>query len=411
MLDPQDTDQDDLRGGNAPWRKGVRPRSRVLAHDRRCEVLVVGAGITGAMVAEHLTALGHEVCLIDRERPGFGSTAASTAMLQWEIDRPLTELTGLYGFERAANIYRQSLQAVTGLRELIETQRLPCAFRPRRSLYLASGEGTGAAELRAEHELRERAGLPGFYLDHPTLLREFNIAREAAILSPGSADADPLCLAHSLLAVAVQRGALLFDGEAIRYEAAGGRVAVGLADGRTIEAERVVMATGYVMPDFVPTELHRASSSWAIATPPQNPQVLWPGCPLIWEATTPYFYARTTHDNRIVIGGEDDPDLTDPDERDAAMPAKTERILRQLKTLCPGAELSADYTWSGAFSETSDGLPLVGRVRGYPNLYAAYGYGGNGITFSFLAARMIARMIAGEDEPWYTDLAVDRPKP
>ena len=60
--------------------------------------------------------------------------------------------------------------------------------------------------------------------------------------------------------------------------------------------------------------------------------------------------------------------------------------------------------------EVIDGS-AIGRVRGYPNLYAAYGYGGNGITFSFLAARMIARMIAGKDEPWYTDLAVDRPKP
>jgi glycine/D-amino acid oxidase-like deaminating enzyme len=411
VLDPKDTDQDDLRGGRAPWRKGGRPHSRVLEGDRRCEVLVVGAGITGAMVAEHLTSRGHEVCLVDRERPGFGSTAASTAMLQWEIDRSLTELTDLYGFERAANLYRQSLQAVTGLKELIAAQHLPCAFRPRRSLYLASGEGTGASELRAEHELRERAGLPGFYLDHPTLLREFNIAREAAILSPGSADADPLCLAHALLKAAVERGATLFDGEAIQYETGGGRVAVGLADGPTIEAERVVLATGYVMPDFVLPEMHRASSSWAIATPPQKPQVLWPGCPLIWEATTPYFYARTTQDNRIIIGGEDDPELTDPAERDAAMPAKTERILQQLKTLCPEAELRAEYAWSGAFSETSDGLPLIGRIAGYPHLYAAYGYGGNGITFSFLAARMIARMIAGQDEPWYADIAVDRPKP
>ena len=184
MLDQQDTDQDDLRGGHAPWRKGGRPRSRVLDDDRRCEVLVVGAGITGAMVAEHLTSLGHEVCLVDRERPGFGSTAASTAMLQWEIDQSLTELTNLYGFERAANIYRQSLQAVTGLRALVGAEQLPCDFRPRHSLYLASGDGTGAAELRAEHALRERAGLPGFYLDHPALLREFGIyARSSDPLS------------------------------------------------------------------------------------------------------------------------------------------------------------------------------------------------------------------------------------
>ncbi len=412
MLDQQDTEQDDLRGGHAPWWQGGRPRRRVLEADRRCDVLVVGAGITGAMVAEHLTSLGHEVCLVDRERPGFGSTAASTAMLQWEIDRTLGELTDLYGFERAANIYRQSLRAVTGLKSLVGTETLRCAFRPRPSLYLAGGDGKGASELRAEHELRERAGLPGYYLDHPTLLRDFGISREAAILSPGSAEADPLCLAHGLLAIAVRRGAHLYDGEATGFEA-GGRdgLAVGLADGRTIEAAHVVLATGYVMPDCVVTEMHRASSSWAIATPPQKPQVLWPGRPLIWEAATPYFYARTTTDDRIVIGGEDDPDLVEPAARDAAMPAKSERILRQLGSLCPDAELRADYCWSGTFGETFDGLPLIGRVRGYPRLYAAYGYGGNGITFSFLAARMIGRMIAGADESWYEDVAVDRPRP
>ena len=397
-----------MRGGHAPWRKSGRPHRLTLDGDRRCEVLIVGAGITGAMMAEHLTSLGRSVCIVDREWPGRGSTAASTAMLQWEIDRSLTELSELYGFERAANIYRQSLSAVTGLRELIQAHKLTCAFRPRRSLYLASGNGTGARGLRAEHDLRERAGLPGFYLDHPSLLREFAVAREAAILSPGSADADPVCLTYALLDLAMGRGADLYDGAAIRFEADGKGLAVGLSDGQTIEAERVVLATGYVLPDCVTSDLHRTSSSWAIATPPQNAQALWRGNALIWEAATPYFYARTTEDSRIIIGGEDDPNLSDPADRDAAMPAKTKRILGQLKTLCPEAEIRADYAWSGAFSETRDGLPLIGRVRGYPNLFAAYGYGGNGITFSFLAARMIARMIEGRDEPWFTDFAVDR---
>ena len=73
------------------------------------------------------------------------------------------------------------------------------------------------------------------YLDHPALLREFGITREAAILSSGSAEADPLCLAHTLLAAAVRRGATLYDGEATRFEANGG----GLLQRRT-ESNRVV---------------------------------------------------------------------------------------------------------------------------------------------------------------------------
>ena len=40
-------------------------------------------------------------------------------MLLWEIDRPLTELTEAYGFERASRAYRASLDAVTGLKSLV----------------------------------------------------------------------------------------------------------------------------------------------------------------------------------------------------------------------------------------------------------------------------------------------------
>lgn len=408
---PRDTDHHDLHAGLAPWSTTGRPRRIELPKAHRCDVLIVGAGITGAMAAEHLTAQGHQVTVVDREKAGLGSTAASTAMLQWEIDRSLGELTELYGFERAADIYSHSLQAVGGLQDLIRTLDLSCAFHTRASLYLAGGTGTGAAELKIEHELRERAGLPGFYLDHRRLLGEFGIAREAAILSPGSAEADPMCLSHQLLAVAAGRGANLYDGEAVAFESAKEGVAVTMTEGQTIEAGHVVLATGYVMPKLVNSELHRASSSWAIATPPQKPEALWRGNALIWEASTPYCYARTTHDRRIIIGGEDDPALADPDARNAALPAKVEAILGKLSALFPEVEARADYAWSGAFSETGDGLPLIGRVQGHPNLYAAYGYGGNGITFSFLAAQMIGRMIGGKDEPWFGNFALDRPKP
>src|SRR6478736_2391260 len=107
MLDPDDTRQSDLRSGSSPWRTDAgHPRGETLEADIRCDVAIIGGGITGAMLVEHLTARGRQVVLVDRERPGFGSTVASTAMLQWEIDQPLRRLSALYDFERAADIYR-----------------------------------------------------------------------------------------------------------------------------------------------------------------------------------------------------------------------------------------------------------------------------------------------------------------
>ncbi|SHG50615.1 Glycine/D-amino acid oxidase [Kaistia soli DSM 19436] len=411
MFDPETKDQADLREGMPPWRSDLAlPPLQSVIGNLRCDVLIVGAGITGALAAEHLTSLGRSVIVLDRERPGRGSTLASTAMLLWEIDRPLSELADLYGFERAGNIYRQSFEAVAGLAGLVSTLGLPCQFRRRPSLYLAAGD-IGAAALAAELQLRARAGLPGRLLGHLDLLREYGIDREAAILSPGSFDADPLLLANGLAGIAARRGATFLSGEATSYDSYGKGVLVGLDNGFEIEAGRVVLATGYVMPDFVQSDLYTANASFAVATPVQQPGLLWRDEALIWEASDDYLYARTTADGRVVIGGEDEEGMTERAEREAVAPQKTAGLMKKLAALQPDLDARAEMTWSGVFGTTEDGLPLIGEVPGKPGIFAAYGYGGNGITFSFLASRLIGRMIAGEPEPWFDDLAIDRPRP
>ncbi|OJY11764.1 MAG: N-acetylglucosamine-1-phosphate uridyltransferase [Rhizobiales bacterium 62-47] len=359
------------------------------------------------MMAEQLTRRGHDVVVIDRAPPGGGSTAASTAMLLWEIDRPLRELTELYGFERAARAYRASHDAVRGLQGLVRQLGLSCQTRDKPSLYLAAGDSTSA--LRDEHELRCRAGLPGDFLDHRALLETFEIARAGAILSAGSADADPVQLTHGLLDIAIRRGARLLQADAADFDPASHAVGVRLANGNTIEARHVVLATGYVMPDIVQARVQRTVSTWAIATTPQ-PDRLWRDGALIWEDKDNYLYARTTVDGRIIVGGEDDDAVIDPQARDALTPQKIATLRQRLAALWPRAAREIDFGWSGAFDVTDDGLPLIGPVPGATNIHAAYGYGGNGITFSFLAAQLIGLSLAGGSSPLFEDFALDRPR-
>lgn len=92
-----DIEQDDLRSPRTPWAVLPPPPIEPIADSFRCEVLIIGAGITGALVAERLTRQGRQVVIIDRDLPSLGSTVASTVMLLWEIDRPLFELAQLYG--------------------------------------------------------------------------------------------------------------------------------------------------------------------------------------------------------------------------------------------------------------------------------------------------------------------------
>lgn len=107
----------DLRTGRPVWFAYRAPRvpATKLTRDIRAEVLVVGMGISGAMIAEALARRGHDVVMIDRRGPVQGSTAATTALVQFEIDEPLSLLSRKIGRQKAEQAWRRSRLAVMNL--------------------------------------------------------------------------------------------------------------------------------------------------------------------------------------------------------------------------------------------------------------------------------------------------------
>ena len=78
-------------------------------------MLVIGAGITGAMVADALRDSGLQVVVVDRRGPAKGSSTASTALVQYEIDMPLTKLARKIGQREAERAWRRSRLAVDAI--------------------------------------------------------------------------------------------------------------------------------------------------------------------------------------------------------------------------------------------------------------------------------------------------------
>lgn len=59
--------------------------ARCLTRDLRQHLLVIGAGISGAMIAKAFTEAGLSVAIVDRRGPLRGLTPASTTLLQYEL--------------------------------------------------------------------------------------------------------------------------------------------------------------------------------------------------------------------------------------------------------------------------------------------------------------------------------------
>jgi glycine/D-amino acid oxidase-like deaminating enzyme len=390
----------DLRDGDAVWTTYAVPKitgSR-LRRSLRTEVVVVGAGISGAMISQALTEVGVRPLIVDRRRAALlGSTAASTALLQFELDTPLSKLSGSIGRRKAEQVWIASRNAVNELRTRTHRLGIQAHFKSRPSLYLA-GTVLDAAGLLREVKQRQRIGLASEYLDRKALRHHFGIDRQAALLNHGNAEANPVELAAGYLRHAIRAGAR-FHGphDVVDIECSRRGITLFTDDGIHIQARKVIFCTGYELAKIVPAANNRILSTWAIATRRQ-PKAVWPQQALIWEASNPYLYLRATEDGRIICGGEDQ-ELADTEKRDALTHAKTRRLERKLRRLFPGIDSRAAFSWTGTFAGSPNGMPSIGAIPAYPNCYAVMGYGGNGITFSMLATKLIVAAMLGKTVP------------
>lgn len=389
----------DLRTGRPVWYAYPAPSvpNSKLVRDAKGDVAVIGMGISGAMVAEMLTDAGHSVICIDRRGPLMGSTPATTALVLFEIDQPLSILSRQLGRQRAERAWRRSRLALMNLKARIDELAIRCNVETKQSLYLA-GDMLDAAALRKEAEARRRAGIHATYLVSQALSEKFGLQRDGAILSHDNLALDPRKLTAGFFRKAHERSARFYAPvEATRVESSRNEVVIATAGGPTITASHVVLATGYeLVADLVPATDHRIISTWAIATRPQK-RALWPGTAFIWEASDPYLYLRATADGRVICGGEDE-DFTDEARRDMLTPEKTARISQKLKRLLPQLDTTAEFAWAGAFGTTTTGLPAIGKIPRHPRIHAIMGYGGNGITYSRIAAEIVSAAISGDDD-------------
>jgi glycine/D-amino acid oxidase-like deaminating enzyme len=197
----------DLRTGTPVWSAYRAPRvpAEKLTRDVSADVLVVGLGISGAMMCEALTAQGMSVIAIDRRGPIKGSTAATTALVSFEIDQPLGRLADKVGKARAERAWQRSRMAVDNLRARIMHLGIDCFLAERPSLYLA-GTVLDAAQLREEVRMRHAAGLWCEFVTGRALAEEYGIVGDGAIVSRGHLALDPRTLCARLLRAAANRG-------------------------------------------------------------------------------------------------------------------------------------------------------------------------------------------------------------
>jgi glycine/D-amino acid oxidase-like deaminating enzyme len=393
-----------LRRGTSLWLDqydGPRPAAPPLTARHEADVVIIGGGITGCVAAARLAARGLRVVVLEAKKIGSGSTAASTALLMQEPDVDFGDLSERYGRVTATSVWKASRRAVRSMIRTIARFRIPTALHRLPSVYFTRNRNEARA-LEREVRARARAGLHCRWLDSDELVDLTGIRGAGAILTRGNAQVNPYVACLGFAAAAGRRGARLYERSTVRRVNARGSYVEVETERGMVQARWAIVATGYATPEFKPLAgRFQMRHTYVIATPPleaKQRRRIGLGDVMLWDTERPYHYARWTADHRLLLGGRDYPASRKTSA--ASLRKRTDELTADLIDLYPSArDLAPEYAWEGLFATTPDGLPYIGRHGRYPRHLFALGYGGNGMTFGFLAAEILDRMIRGVARP------------
>lgn len=365
-----------------------------LQKDITCDILVVGGGITGALIAYQFSKEGYRTVLIDRRDISLGSTSASTSLLQYELDEPLYTLIKKVGANAAIDTYLEGVRSIEKLGSIIKSLKADCGFERKQSVYMAHSK-KDAEWLLTEFEARQRIGLKVTWLTKERLKRKFDATGEGAILSETGAATDVYQLVRCLIEYSIKNYRLrVFDHtELVKVENLKDSCEAKVSGGGIIKARKIVYATGYESQAMLRDKVVDLISTFTfISEPLKIPSHL--RHTLFWDTEDPYLYTRATDDNRILVGGEDE-QFKNPERRDRLIDKKQEVLLTKVGKQFNGLKLIPDYAWAGTFGVTKDALPYMGEHPDYPNAYFVLAFGGNGITFSVMGMQILSDALAG----------------
>lgn len=388
-----------IRSNEPYWlvKNGILYTYPSLREDVNADILIIGGGITGALMAHSCLAASFETILIDKREIANGSTSATTSMLQYEIDVPLFRLIRMIGWEGAIESYKACRDSITKMKDLIEAIKSQCDFEMKESLYFTN-KRKDLSWLKKEYECRKNVGFEVNWLSKEAIKDRYGLIAEGGILSTDGASIDAFYLTHDLLAYNVSKGLRVFDKtELINVNYKEDNVIVTTGTGATIKARKIIYCTGYETQSFLPEKIVNLKSTYAIVSEYIKSLPAALKNTLFWNTDSPYLYLRSTADNRMLIGGADE-NFKNAKKRDALLNRKSEKLQNAYHKLLPELNFIEDFSWSGTFGETKDGLPYIGTHSKFDKSYFCLGFGGNGITFSILGAEIIIKMIKGETD-------------
>ena len=346
------------------------------------DVLVAGGGITGITTALLLQKAGKNVVVAEAHSLCFGTTGGTTSHINSFLDTSYDQIESDFGTDAAQLISKATRQSRELFRKHVTDYNIDCGFEEKDG-YVYAQTPEQAEELDKMLDSSKKAGAEVDYVQEVPVPIQF----QKAIRYRGQAQIHPTRYVQALAKAFEEAGGIILQNcpvDTFKSEEDALQIQTGTG---TIRAKNLIWAT-HIPPGINLLHFRNAPyRSYAISVKLNNDA--YPDG-LAYDMYDPYHYYRTQEidgEKYLIIGGEDHKTAHEENTN-----ACFNDLIAHTRKYFDIKEIT--HHWSSQYFEPSDGLAYIGHLPGNPeNVYVATGYGGNGITYSHIAAITLSDII------------------
>jgi gamma-glutamylputrescine oxidase len=389
------------------WARAAAARNPKLARDLAVDVAVLGGGFTGLSTAYAIRGVSprKSVAVFEAQGCGSGASGRNGAMvLTMTADRYMN-FSSSPAMDR--EIYDLTSSNVRSLAALSRATGIDCDLTTNGALQTLET----TQELKAAEDYVKQArslGMPVEYWDGAQVAGAIGTRVYAGgFFDPHGGHVHPMKLVRVFKAAAERAGAAIYEDTPIESVEEGAEHTLRTADGRTIRAKSLVLASnaftsrlGFFRNSILPvrnyigitrplSEQELASIGWRLELP-------------FNDSRTQVYYLGLTADRRITVGGGV-PSYSFNHGGSGADEGRfhVAQLQRELWRIYPGlAGMEFETSWNGIVDWSLDASPSVGATGRHGNIFYGLGFSGHGVNLSSVFGRIIADLEAGRGAAW-----------
>ncbi len=351
------------------FNNSIKYQYQYLTQNIETEILIVGGGITGAITAYYYCMQGYKVMLIEKNIIGNGSTRATTAIMEYQIDKDLNILKNEIGLKNAVKCFKMCSQAIDEIKKIVTYINQPnINFQKQDSYYYANKKNQLLKEflIRKDFfpvELKTKDQYLNFKYS-------INLKNASAIMNPYTFTTELINKLNQLENFTVYENTKLIDLTSTH----------AITNNKfKIKFQKCILTTGFEATNIIKstTKLYK---TFAIVTEKLNINANFTAR----DIKNPYHYIRFSK-GRIIYGGED---ILLKDYNNNSSKKAYNKLHQSFKKDFPKFKnCKIEYKFNGTFANTEDTLPIIDKLK--KNVYCNLGYGANGILYSVIGAKSL----------------------